>query len=108
MSNVIPPPPLPIDGVDPTSIAFRTFANPVPNAEYAWTEAWRRAEIPAANGHGNARSVATIQAAVAGGGEVGGVRLLSAAGCDAHLRRSSRSASTSSSACPCASAWATA
>ena len=83
MSNVIPPPPLPTDGIDPSSIAFRTFSNPPPNAEYAWAESWRRAEIPAANGHGNARSVATIQSAVAGRGEVGGVRLLSSAGCDA-------------------------
>jgi CubicO group peptidase (beta-lactamase class C family) len=83
VSNVIPPPPLPMDGVDPSSIAFRTFSNPPPNAEYAWAESWRRAEIPAANGHGNARSVATIQSAVGGRGEVSGVRLLSSAGCDA-------------------------
>jgi CubicO group peptidase (beta-lactamase class C family) len=37
---------------------------------------WRRAEIPAANGHGNARSVARVMAALAGGGALGGVRLL--------------------------------
>lgn len=43
--------------------------------------AWRRAEIPAANGHGNARSVAAIQSVLACGGAVRGVRLLSAAGC---------------------------
>jgi CubicO group peptidase (beta-lactamase class C family) len=46
------------------------------------SESWRRAEIPAANGHSNARAVALIQAAVANGGEVAGVRLLSAAGCE--------------------------
>src|SRR5919108_170265 len=40
-------------------------------------ERWRRADIGAANGHGNARSVARIQSAVAYGGDVGGVRLLS-------------------------------
>ena len=30
-------------------------------AEASWEDAWRRAEIPAANGQGNARSVATVQ-----------------------------------------------
>src|SRR4051794_21412187 len=43
--------------------------------------AWRRAQIPAANGYGNARSVALVQSVMACGGEVGGRRLLSAAGC---------------------------
>jgi hypothetical protein len=41
------------------------------------TDAWRRAEIPAGNAHGNARSVARIQSIVSNGGEVDGVRLLS-------------------------------
>ncbi|MEV0175151.1 serine hydrolase domain-containing protein [Streptomyces sp. NPDC050803] len=44
--------------------------------------AWRRAEIPAASGFGNARSVALAQSAAACGGTVGGVRLLSRAGCE--------------------------
>lgn len=43
--------------------------------------AWRRAEIPAANGVGNARSVAQVQSVMACGGTVGGVRLLSPEGC---------------------------
>jgi CubicO group peptidase (beta-lactamase class C family) len=47
------------------------------NVERSWTEDWRRADIGAANGHGNARSVARLQSAVACGGEVDGVRLLS-------------------------------
>jgi CubicO group peptidase (beta-lactamase class C family) len=41
------------------------------------TRAWRAAEIPAANGHGNARSIARIGAALACGGELDGVKLLS-------------------------------
>lgn len=41
------------------------------------TRAWRAAEIPAVNGHGNARSIARIGAAIACGGELDGVRLLS-------------------------------
>ncbi|MCI3935413.1 serine hydrolase domain-containing protein [Streptomyces sp. AN091965] len=44
--------------------------------------AWRRAEIPAASGFGNARSVALVQSVLACGGAVGGVRLLSGAGCE--------------------------
>ncbi|MET9296463.1 serine hydrolase domain-containing protein [Streptomyces sp. NPDC003077] len=44
--------------------------------------AWRRAEIPAASGFGNARSVALVQSVMACGGAARGVRLLSQAGCD--------------------------
>ena len=44
--------------------------------------AWRRAQIPAASGFGNARSVALVQSVMACGGTVGGVRLLSQAGCE--------------------------
>jgi CubicO group peptidase (beta-lactamase class C family) len=42
---------------------------------------WRRAEIPAANGHGNARSVAAVQSILACGGQARGVRLLSESAC---------------------------
>jgi CubicO group peptidase (beta-lactamase class C family) len=44
--------------------------------------AWRRAQIPAASGFGNARSVALVQSVMACGGAVRGPRLLSEAGCD--------------------------
>src|SRR3954469_15481763 len=44
--------------------------------------AWRRAQIPAASGFGNARSVALVQSVLACGGAVRGVRLLSQAGFD--------------------------
>ncbi|MGE3254156.1 serine hydrolase, partial [Pseudonocardia sp.] len=40
------------------------------------TPGWLRADIGAANGHGNARSVARILSALALGGETNGVRLL--------------------------------
>jgi CubicO group peptidase (beta-lactamase class C family) len=43
---------------------------------------WRRAQIPAASGFGNARSVAAVQSVLACGGTVDGVRLPSAAGCE--------------------------
>ena len=59
------------------SIAARTFANPAIDALTSRTHGWRKAEIPAANGHGNARSVAQIQAVLACQGEAQGRRLFS-------------------------------
>ncbi len=44
--------------------------------------AWRRAQIPAASGFGNARSVALVQSVMACGGAVRERRLLSRAGCE--------------------------
>ncbi|GHF38102.1 serine hydrolase [Kitasatospora xanthocidica] len=44
--------------------------------------AWRRAQIPAVNGFGNARSVALVQSVLANRGTAGGVRLLSPRGCE--------------------------
>jgi CubicO group peptidase (beta-lactamase class C family) len=85
VAKVIPPPPLPIEGLDPESVAVRTFTNPRLAAEQSWDVEWRRSEIPAAGGHGNARSVVTVQSVLACGGEVNGVRVLSQAGCEAVL-----------------------
>lgn len=81
VADLVPPPPASLAGnVDPESIAARTFRSPPIDALASRTAAWRKAEIPAANGHGNARSVARIQSVVACGGAVGGQRLLSEAG----------------------------
>ncbi len=80
VANVVPPPATaPADPMQPdhNSVAFKTMTNPTMSPETTWTERWRRADIGAANGHGNARSLARIQSAVACGGEVDGVRLLS-------------------------------
>ncbi|MGH7818269.1 MAG: serine hydrolase domain-containing protein, partial [Candidatus Binatia bacterium] len=52
------------------------MGNPTLRPESANTIEWRRAEIPAANGHGNARSVARLLAVVACGGALGETRLL--------------------------------
>jgi CubicO group peptidase (beta-lactamase class C family) len=52
------------------------LGNPPMTGDIAAERAWRAAEIPAANGHGNARSVARVAAALACGGELDGVRLL--------------------------------
>lgn len=62
---------------DPESLTARTFSNPFSPAQYSWTDDWRKAEIPAANGHGNARSVARAQAPLACGGSAFGVQLFS-------------------------------
>ncbi len=59
----------------PGSIPDRAL-NPTLKAEDSWSLGWRRAEIPAAGGHGNARGVAIVQSAVSAGGAVGGRRLL--------------------------------
>lgn len=76
VSDVIPPPPLAasIDftTLDMNSPAVKSFTGPVADPNAANTEAWRRAEIGAANGHGNARSVALVQSAVANGGAATG------------------------------------
>ena len=58
------------------------MSHPPTDARWSWSEAWRRAEIPAAGGHGNARSVARVQSVLSHGGEVDGIRLLSPAGCE--------------------------
>ncbi len=79
IADVVPPPPLPfdMDAIDPQSPAFKTMTGPIPDAAAANTPVWRNADMGACNGHGNARSVARIMSAVALGGEVDGVRLVS-------------------------------
>ncbi len=78
IADVVPPPPLPFDleALGPDSPAVKTFTGPPVVAEAANTPGWRLADIGAANGHGNARSVARIMSAVSRGGQVGGIRLL--------------------------------
>jgi CubicO group peptidase (beta-lactamase class C family) len=78
VANVVPPAySLDLTQLDPNGIVFKSIANPAQKAEWSWTERWRRADIGASNGHGNARSVARLQSAMTCGGEVDGVRLLS-------------------------------
>ena len=81
VGELIPPPQLSLDqlgDVDPKSIAMRSLTSTIGvSVEATKTREWRAAEIPAANGHGNARSVARIAAAIACGGTLDGVYLLS-------------------------------
>jgi CubicO group peptidase (beta-lactamase class C family) len=77
-ADVVPPPPLPIDfsALGPDNLAVKTLTGPFIEASEANTAAWRRADLGAVNGHGNARSVARVLSVISRGGEVDGVRLL--------------------------------
>jgi len=81
VGELVPPEMGPGDAMgDPDSIGARTMRSCAITGHEPRTEAWRRAEIPAAGGIGNARSIARIHSAMACGGEVDGVRILSEAG----------------------------
>lgn len=84
VGELVPPPSLrdQISALPADHLSRRLFSNPWLDGTEPRTRAWRAAEIPAANGHGNARSVAAVQSVLAGGGTARGVRLLSEAGCN--------------------------
>jgi len=65
---------------DPTSVSAMAIFNPPALFQATTTNsrAWRAAEIPGANGHANARGLARIYGALARGGEIDGIRVLSA------------------------------
>jgi CubicO group peptidase (beta-lactamase class C family) len=63
---------------DPQSMAALAFMNPPAVALGPNTPEWRRAVIPGANGHGSARDLARVYGALARGGSVDGVHVLSA------------------------------
>ncbi len=69
------------DQLDPDSMTRRVFSSAL-NADVANSPEWRQAEIPAGNGHGNARSVVKAQTALANDGCAFGQQLLSAAGAE--------------------------
>jgi CubicO group peptidase (beta-lactamase class C family) len=83
VAEMVPPPPeQAFQDFPPDAMLMRVLANPPFANDAANTREWRAAEIPAANGHGNARSCARIMSALACGGAVDGVRLLSQNGID--------------------------
>ncbi|MGK0223181.1 MAG: CubicO group peptidase (beta-lactamase class C family) [Limisphaerales bacterium] len=71
----------PILEMDPESIPGRVFAGLDISPGTTGSAGWRQAEIPAANGHGNARSIVRAQTAMANGGSAFGIKLLSGVGC---------------------------
>jgi CubicO group peptidase (beta-lactamase class C family) len=78
VANVIAPPPPPFDmaSLDPEIIAVKTFTGPAPAASESWTPQWRQADIGAANVHGNARSIATLQSIISHSGSINGKQFL--------------------------------
>lgn len=78
IASLTPPPTFDTTNVfSPDSVAAKTRCGPIADASFAHSPQWRRAEIGAANGHGNARAVCKILSAVSLNGEVDGVSLLS-------------------------------
>lgn len=104
-----PPPPPPSGQTDPfaalladrSSLPSKALNNPPIRRGQVNTREWRAAELPAANGHSNARAVARLYAMLANGGQLDGVRILrpetienarteQSAGVDAVLGRENR------------------
>ena len=98
VATVIPPPDLReqmgefFAELGPENVMVKTLGNPPLDATQSHEVAWRRAEIPAAGGHGNARSVARVQSVMACGGGLDGRRYLSQAGCEAVFETQARGA----------------
>ena len=92
-ADMIPPPSPESDAlrqllsVDPATLSgpalmrFNAYRNPVDlsGTGVVNTRAWRVAEVPSTNGHGHARAVAKLYAALAGDGTLHGVQVLSPA-----------------------------
>jgi CubicO group peptidase (beta-lactamase class C family) len=84
VADLIPPPPGPlVEGQDEIA---KSISNPPIDVSETRTRAWRgaeipAAEIPAAGGTGNARSVAGVHVILANGGMANGRRFLSEATC---------------------------
>lgn len=82
------PAPLPLPGEpnplaealrNPAGVAARAYLNPLLRPDSVGSEAWRRSEIPAANGYASARGLARIYAGAACG-SLEGVRVLTREG----------------------------
>jgi CubicO group peptidase (beta-lactamase class C family) len=93
-ADVLPAPPGPENeelrrqlSVDPATLSgpalmrFNTYRNPpeISGTGVVNTRAWRAAEVPSTNGHGNARAVARLYSALAGDGTLDGIVVLSPA-----------------------------
>ena len=76
-----PPPGTGISDGNQSDLIRNMSSNPGIDVAATRTRAWRGAEIPAAGGTGNARSVAEIHTILANGGVAKGRRYLSEAGC---------------------------
>ena len=85
VADALRPPPLPrgarstiAEGLaDPESMQAKSLNNPPWKVSLVNRQEWRRAEIPSANGHGNARALARVYGGLAQGGTLDGVTVLS-------------------------------
>jgi len=78
-ADLIAPPPADLDpDRPPTEFLLRTVLNPSLSTRPCNGARWRRSAVGGAGGHGTARGIARAQSALSHGGEVDGVRLLSA------------------------------
>ncbi|MDX5367031.1 MAG: beta-lactamase family protein [Alphaproteobacteria bacterium] len=66
---------------DDTLMKWNTYWNPPGISGSGWVNRpeWREAEIPSTNGHGSARGIARVYSALAAGGSIDGVDILSPA-----------------------------
>lgn len=78
-SGAAPPEMPPLYAIALMNPSIRPYAD-------ASSEAWRKAEIAAANGQANARGIARVYGALANGGEIDGLRLISPEGIEAAIR----------------------
>ena len=72
-----PTTPAQLAGETPPDYVVATMANPAIDPEFPHDRGWRAAEIPAANGHGTAQSLARLYSAFANGGTVDGIKIVS-------------------------------
>jgi CubicO group peptidase (beta-lactamase class C family) len=88
VADLIPPPPGdPLSAPAHSDLMVNMMTNPGIDVLATRTRAWRAAEIPAAGGTGNARSVAGAHVILANGGLAKGRRLMSEAGARKALER---------------------
>jgi CubicO group peptidase (beta-lactamase class C family) len=95
--DLIPPPPPSEEQItlfteilkDLDSMLAKAFINPIVAPESANSPEWRRAEIPAANGHAGARALARLYGALANGGALDGFHVLTQASIDRALEQHS-------------------
>lgn len=86
VAELVPPPGGPPEFAG-SELQVRVATNPAPEPAQVNSRAWRAAEIPAAGGTGNARSVAQLHAVLANAGVAGGRRFMSEAGCRRALQQ---------------------
>ena len=92
-AEILPEPPMPPGEMamflemirDPASMAARAFLNPPRDPAGMNTRAWRAAEMPASNGHANARALARLYGTLACGGTLDGIHLLDRSTIDAAI-----------------------